>query len=118
MGRLLFLVLVIAVLAFIAWWISREWSGDAERVEEAKHEVRGYVDRLGRELTTLAAQDDAALGLLAEAADRLNTARNQLASATTLGQVRAARETARTGLYFLGRAHETTGCDPGPPTPN
>ncbi|WP_280431325.1 hypothetical protein [Nocardia brasiliensis] len=118
MGRLLFVVLVIALLALVAWWISREWSGNADRVAEAKKEVRRYLDQVASELTVLAVDDDAAVDMLGEAADRLNTGRTQLASATTLGQVRVARETARSGLYFIGKAREAMGWEPGPPIPN
>ncbi|MEV6557536.1 hypothetical protein AB0M22_17590 [Nocardia sp. NPDC051756] len=118
MGRLLFLVFVIAILALAMWWISREWSGNADRVADAKKEVHRYLDRTGSELAELAADDAAAVDLLGEAADRLNTARTQLASATTLGQVRVARETARGGFYFIRKAREAMGLDPGPPIPN
>ncbi|MCM6779070.1 hypothetical protein NDR87_36915 [Nocardia sp. CDC159] len=117
MGRLLFLVLIVAVLALIVWWISREWTGNAERVANAKAEVRRYLDRMGSELVQLTPDDDIALDALGEASDRMNTARIQLASATTLGQVRIARETARSGLYFIRKARRTMGLDPGPPIP-
>ncbi|WP_067540679.1 hypothetical protein [Nocardia crassostreae] len=117
MGRLLFVVVIAAALILTAWWISREWTGNAERVAQAKAEVRGYLDRVSSELVLLAADDNAALDTLAEAADRMNTARTQLASATTLGQVRVARETARGGLYFIRKAREAMGLDPGPPIP-
>ncbi|WP_067828383.1 hypothetical protein [Nocardia inohanensis] len=117
MGRLLFLVLVLAALALAAWWISREWTGDVERVADAKTEVRGYLDRMGSELVLLDPDSTAALDALGEAADRMNIARTQLAAATTLGQVRVARETARGGLYFIRKAREAMGLDPGPPIP-
>ncbi|WP_280383044.1 hypothetical protein [Nocardia wallacei] len=117
MGRLLFLVLLVAALALVAWWISREWSGNAERVAAAKAEVRCHMDRMGNELVLLDPDNDAALDALGEASDRMNVARTQLASATTLGQVRIARETARSGLYFIRKAREAMGLDPGPPIP-
>lgn len=116
-GRLLFLVLVVAILVLTAWWISREWSGNAERVADAKEEVRNHLDRMGSELIQLDPDDDTALSALGEAVDRMNTARTQLAAATTLGQVRVARETARVGLYFIQKAREAMGLDPGPPIP-
>ncbi|WP_458687845.1 hypothetical protein [Nocardia tengchongensis] len=117
MGRLLFFVLVVAVLAAAVWWISREWSGDAERVAHAKTEVRGYLDRMSGELLVLDPDNDDALDALGEAVDRLNIARTQLASATTFGQVRVARETARGGRYFIRKARAALGLDPGPPIP-
>ncbi|MRH89623.1 hypothetical protein GFY24_19610 [Nocardia sp. SYP-A9097] len=117
MGRLLFLVVIVAVLALVVWWISREWSGDAERVAKAKSEVRGYLDHMSSELVLLDPDNDDALDALTEAVDRLNTARTQLASATTFGQVRLARETARGGLYFIRKARTALGLDPGPPIP-
>lgn len=117
MGRLLFFVVIAAVLAFAVWWISREWSGDADRVARAKAEVRGYLDQMSSELMLLDPDNDAALTALSEAVDRLNTARTQLASATTFGQVRVARETTRGGLYFIRKARQAMGLDPGPPIP-
>lgn len=117
MGRLLFVVLIFALLALAAWWISREWSGNAERVADAKTEVRGYLERMGDDLVLLDPDNDAALDALGEAADRMNTARTQLASAVTIGQVRIARETARGGLYFIRKARTAMGLDPGPPIP-
>ncbi|QLY28748.1 hypothetical protein H0264_25900 [Nocardia huaxiensis] len=117
MGRLLLFILVAGLLMLVAWWISREWSGDAERVARAKGEVRGYLERVSSDLVLLDPDNDAALDALGEAADRMNTARAQLASATTLGQVRIARETARGGLYFVRKAREAMGLDPGPPLP-
>ncbi|QIS22109.1 hypothetical protein [Nocardia terpenica] len=117
MGRLLFLVLFVVVVALAVWWISREWSGNAERVATNKAEVRRYLDHMGSELILLDPDNDTALDALGEASDRMNTARTQLASATTLGQVRIARETARSGLYFIRKAREAMGLDPGPPIP-
>lgn len=117
MGRLLFLLIVLALLALAAWWISREWSGNVERVARAKSEVRGYLDRMSSELVLLDPDNDAALDALSEAVDRLDTARTQLAAATTFGQVRIARETSRSGLYFIRKARAAMGLDPGPPIP-
>lgn len=117
MGRLLLFVLVAGLLALVAWWISREWSGDAERVASAKAEVRGHLEHMSSELVLLDPDNDAALDALTEAVDRMNTARTQLASATTFGQVRVARETTRGGLYFIRKAREALGLDPGPPIP-
>ncbi|MBL1073673.1 hypothetical protein JK358_04640 [Nocardia sp. 2] len=117
MGRLLLFLLVAGLLIFVAWWISREWSGNADRVAAAKGEVRGYLDRMSSELMQLDPDNDTALNALGEAVDRMTVARTQLASATTLGQVRVARETARGGLYFIRKAREAMGLDPGPPIP-
>ncbi|MEV0247478.1 hypothetical protein AB0H76_12875 [Nocardia sp. NPDC050712] len=117
MGRLLFFLVIAVVLAVAAWWISREWSGNPERVAAAKAEVNGHLDRMSRELFTLDSEEGAALAALAEAVDRMNTARAQLSAATTLGQVRVARETARGGIYFIRKARTTMGLDPGPPIP-
>ncbi|MFC9894264.1 hypothetical protein ACFVMC_11275 [Nocardia sp. NPDC127579] len=117
MGRLFFLVLIAVLLGLAVWWISREWSGNADRVARAKSEVRGYLERMGSELVQLDTDDGSALDALGEAVDRMNTARAQLAAATTLGQVRVARETARGGLYFIRKARMAMGLDPGPPLP-
>ncbi|MGV9413068.1 hypothetical protein ACWDOP_24440 [Nocardia sp. NPDC003693] len=118
MGRLLAFLLIAAVLAVVVWWISREWSsGDVERLARAKSEVRGYLDRTGSELLLIDPDNDAALAAVTEAVDHMNTARSQLASATNLGQVRLARESARAGLYFIRKAREAMGLDPGPPIP-
>ncbi|MFI6871408.1 hypothetical protein [Nocardia sp. NPDC050406] len=117
MARLLVVLLILGMVALVVWWISREWSGNVERVAEAKAEVNRYLDRMSGELVRLDPDNDAAVHALAEAADRLNIARTQLASATTFGQVRIARETARGGLYFIRKAREAMGLDPGPPLP-
>ncbi|WP_194819460.1 hypothetical protein [Nocardia sp. XZ_19_385] len=117
MGRFVFLLLILAVLALVAWWISREWSGNVERVAGAKAAVNRDLDRMSGELARLDPDDGAALAAMAEAVDRLNTAREQLASSTTLGQVRVAKETARGGMYFIRKARQAMGLDPGPPLP-
>ncbi|MEU0538252.1 hypothetical protein [Nocardia sp. NPDC005978] len=117
MGRLLAFLLIAAVLALAIWWISREWSGDVDRLARAKSEVRGYLDRTGSELLLLDPDNDAALNAVTEAVDHMTTARSQLAAATNLGQVRVARESARAGLYFIRKAREAMGLDPGPPIP-
>lgn len=117
MARLLFLVLIIAAVVLVWWWISREWSGNVERVADAKAEVNRHLDRMSGELVRLDPDNDAAVAALAEAVDRMHAARAQLASSTTLGQVRVAKETARGGLYFIRKAREAMGLDPGPPIP-
>ncbi|NNH69659.1 hypothetical protein HLB23_07230 [Nocardia uniformis] len=117
MGRLIFLVLIVLAIALAAWWISREWTGDVERVADAKAEVNRHLDRMSGELLRLDPDNDAALAAMSEAVDRMHTTRAQLASATTLGQVRVAKETARGGLYFIRKTREAMGLDPGPPIP-
>ncbi|MBF6183568.1 hypothetical protein [Nocardia otitidiscaviarum] len=117
MGRLLFLVLVLAIVGLAIWWISREWSGNVERVAAAKAEVNRHLDRMSGELARLDPDNDEALRAMSEAVDRLNIARAQVVQATTLGQVRIAKETVRGGLYFIRKAREAMGLDPGPPLP-
>ncbi len=99
------------------WWISREWSGNVERVADAKAEVNRHLDRMSGELARLDPDNDEALRAMSEAVDRLNIARAQVVKATTLGQVRIAKETVRGGLYFIRKAREAMGLDPGPPLP-
>lgn len=117
MGRLIFLVVIVIVIALVVLWISREWSADVEQVAEAKAEVNRHLDRMSSELLRLDPDNAEALAALSEAVDRMAVTRAQLASATTLGQVRVAKETVRGGLYFIRKAREAMGLDPGPPIP-
>ncbi|MDG5801601.1 hypothetical protein P9869_02785 [Streptomyces ossamyceticus] len=113
---LLALLLVLgAVVAVIA---QRRYDGREERSDlDAEADANRWVVRLGGGLAVIdvrarAGADDDAARALADAAERLRTARARLASARTPDQYAAVVRTATEGLRHVGEARRALGLDP------
>ncbi len=97
----------------------------ARELSAARAKVDPYYDRLAGEVNSL---DPQAPGLdpkdvavarqaLTDASERFTSAGSQLASATSVEQIAAARRTVLEGLYAARTARGALGLDPGPELP-
>jgi hypothetical protein len=87
-------------------------------LEGRRADVESLYNRLGSDVSTLSAGDNAvAKQALADAAERYNATGALLATADTDGEFAAARRTAVEGLVAARTAREKLGLDPGPEIP-
>ncbi len=87
-------------------------------LEGLRADVESLYNRLGSDVSTLAAGDDAvAKQALSDAAERYNATGALLANADTTGEFAAARRTAVEGLVAARTARAKLGLDPGPEIP-
>ncbi|MQY26471.1 hypothetical protein NRB56_20410 [Nocardia sp. RB56] len=116
---LLLILLVLVLLVFLAaTFVSRgNRTRAATQLADAKAEARRLTERLGGQVYNLTGTDEASKQALADAGERLNAAGSQIDQATTVPQVRLAKETAVEGLYYVRAARTAMGMDPGPAIP-
>ncbi|WP_019928823.1 hypothetical protein [Nocardia sp. BMG111209] len=116
---LLLILLVLVLLVFLATtFVSRgNRTRAATALADAKAEARRLTERLGGQVYNLTGTDEASKQALADAGERLNAAGSQIDQATTVAQVRLAKESALEGLYYVRAARTAMGMDPGPAIP-
>jgi hypothetical protein len=87
-------------------------------LEGLRADVESLYNRLGSDVSTLSAGDDAvARQAMSDAAERYNATGALLANADTPGEFAAARRTAVEGLVAARTARQKLGLDPGPEIP-
>jgi hypothetical protein len=118
-GAVVALVVIAAIVIGGLGFISvRRRRRRQQEFANAKAEVRGYYERLGNDVLTLDPKGDEVTGqALADAAERYSSAGSAIANATTVEQLRLARQTAIEGLYAARVARQRLGLDPGPDLP-
>jgi hypothetical protein len=112
--------LILAVLALIAvvggvGLYGRARTKRRRELDGLRADVESLYNRLGSDVSTLSAGDDAvARQALSDAAERYNATGALLAHADTPGEFSAARRTAVEGLTAARTARQRLGLDPGP----
>ncbi|MGP4043290.1 hypothetical protein [Streptomyces sp. 2A115] len=114
-------VAVVGVVAVVAQRRSHRAHGMSDLDAEA--DANGWVVRLGGSLSTvdaraLAGADRTAAQALTDAAERLRTARDELAGARTATEYVLVTRTALEGLRHVRAARTALGLDPGPTLPD
>jgi len=85
---------------------------------EARAEVQSLYQRLGNDVATIdPGTGSAARQSMVDASERYNAAGGMLSTATTIGELTAARHAVVEGLYATRSVRERLGLDPGPPVP-
>jgi len=91
---------------------------DRQALSDARAEIQPYYDRLAGDVTSLQPGSNAtARQALSDASERYNSGGSQLASATTLAQLGAARRSILEGLQATRTARQALGLDLGPELP-
>ena len=91
---------------------------DRRALADARAEIQPYYDRLAGDVTSLQpGSNDIARQALSDASERYNSGGSQLASASTLAQLGAARRSILEGLQATRTARQALGLDPGPELP-
>lgn len=111
-------VLALAALAGGGLFLRRSRTLRLRALEGQRADVESLYNRLGSDVSTLAANDDPLVRqALADAAERYNATGALLAQADTPGEYDAARRTAVEGLTAARTARAKLGLDPGPEIP-
>jgi hypothetical protein len=117
-GLIVVLVLLGLLLAAAAWFFVSRRRRARREVADARAEVMPYYERLANEVATLDPGNHAeARQSLADAAERLGSARGQLASANSVAGYAAVGRTVVEGLHAARAARNALGLPPGPPLP-
>jgi len=112
---LVLIVLVVAGLGALVYATMKASDRrNAAALEDAKAEARRLIERLGGQVFSLTATDEAAKQALADASERYTAAGSQIEQATTVKQAMLAKESALEGLYYVRAARVAMGMDPGP----
>jgi hypothetical protein len=114
------LLIVGAVVAVVA--LRRSYQAHGPSDLDAEADANRWVVRLGGSLSTLDVRaqtgaDRSAAQALTDAAERLRTARDQLATAHTAAQYAQVTRTAVEGLHHVRTARTALGLDHGPAPP-
>ncbi len=117
MGSVLTIVVLLAVIAGIAWLVTNHRRDRAGALDDAKAEARRWVERLGGQVLSLTGSDDASKQALADAAERYNAAGSQMNQVRSVAQAHQVTQTAYEGLYYVRAARTAMGLDPGPELP-
>jgi hypothetical protein len=118
-GLVVFLALVAAVLAAIAYVVHARRRKARRILSDARAEVLTYLDRLAAEVNGIDARGNAtAQQALADARQRLASAESQLASADSVEKYAQAKRTTLEGLYATQTARTALGLQPGPQLPS
>ncbi|MFC4334595.1 hypothetical protein [Salininema proteolyticum] len=115
----LWVFLLIGAVALIAFTMHTNKKKAQATLADAEAEARQLYDRLGGQSMNLTAPGDnpAAGQALADAGERYTAAGSALERASSVGQYRAAAQTAIEGLYYIRAGREAMGMDPGPEVP-
>jgi len=111
------LVLLIGIIAAVAWLVRQRQASTARELEDSRSEARRWVERLGGQVLNLVGTDEASKQALADASERYTAASSQLEQARSTAQSRQVTQTAYEGLYYVRAAREAMGLDPGPELP-
>jgi hypothetical protein len=117
-GTVFFLLLLLGGGAVVVWGVlAWQKSRNTASLADARAEARRWVERLGGQVMSLTATDDASRQALADASERYTAAGSQVDQATTSAQCRLATQTALEGLHYIRAARVAMGLDPGPELP-
>jgi uncharacterized membrane protein YgcG len=111
------IVLLLIVVAAIAYFAKSQATNRQRQLDDAKADARRLVERLGGQVLNLTGTDTASKQALADAAERYTAAGSQLEQARTGEQAKLVKETALEGLYYVRAARTAMGMDPGPKLP-
>jgi hypothetical protein len=110
--------IALALLLGVAYFGYARRRRTQRQLADARAQVVPYYDRLASEISGIDPKDNAtARQALADATQRLSSAKRQLTTANSVAQYEQAGHTVLEGLYAARTARTALGLDPGPPLP-
>jgi uncharacterized membrane protein YgcG len=115
---IVFLIVALIIIAAVAFFVASHRRRREQDMSDARSQVLPYYQRLAHDVSTIDPGDNAAARqAMADAAERLQSAKGQLAEASSDEQYAQARLTVLQGLYSTRSARGMLGLDPGPDLP-